>query len=80
VRPDQGSIDRGRRLGIAPADSASPVVLPVELRGSIDAGALAHPTTINADGSPQVTVIWIGRDGDELLSAHLDHRLKLRKT
>ena len=39
---------------------------------------MAHLATINADGSPQVTVIWIGLDGDELVSAHLGWYAKLR--
>jgi len=43
-------------------------------RRLIDSGALAHLVTINEDGSPQLSVVWVGRDGDELLSAHLDGR------
>lgn len=39
---------------------------------------MAHLSTINADGSPQVTVIWIGLDGDELVSGHLSWYTKLR--
>ena len=38
-------------------------VLPPELRDLIESGPLAHLSTINADGSPQVTVIWIGLTG-----------------
>ncbi len=38
---------------------------------------MAHLTTINADGSPQVSVIWIGLDGDDVVSSHLSRRLKL---
>ena len=52
--------------------------LSPELRELIEAGALAHLTTINADGSPQVSVIWIGIDGDDLVSGHMSHYLKLR--
>ncbi len=52
--------------------------LPNELRGLIESGPLAHVTTINADGSPQVTVIWIGLDGDALVSGHLHHHKKLK--
>jgi len=52
--------------------------LPAELTELIDAGPLAHLSTINADGSPQVSVMWIGRDGDELLSGHLGRYLKVR--
>ena len=43
-------------------------------RGLIESGALAHLATIDADGSPQVAIVWVGLDGDQLVSAHLDHR------
>jgi PPOX class probable F420-dependent enzyme len=52
--------------------------LPPELRDLIDSGPLAHLSTLNADGSPQVTVVWIGRDGDDLLSGHMRRWVKLR--
>jgi PPOX class probable F420-dependent enzyme len=39
---------------------------------------MAHLSTINADGSPQVTVIWIGLDGDDLVSGHMAWYAKLR--
>jgi hypothetical protein len=38
------------------------------LRDLIEAGPMAHLSTINADGSPQVSVIWIGLDGDDLVN------------
>ena len=53
-------------------------VLPRELRDLIESGPLAHLSTINADGSPQVTVIWIGQDGDDLVSGHMSRHAKLR--
>jgi PPOX class probable F420-dependent enzyme len=40
-------------------------------RELIESGALGHLVTLNPDGSPQVTCIWVGLDGDELVSAHL---------
>ena len=52
--------------------------LPRELRDLIDSGPLAHLSTINADGSPQVSVVWIGLDGDEVVSGHLAWYAKLR--
>ena len=52
--------------------------LPNELRGLIESGPLAHLSTINADGSPQVTVIWIGLDGDAIVSGHMHHHIKLK--
>jgi PPOX class probable F420-dependent enzyme len=39
---------------------------------------MAHLSTISADGSPQVSVIWIGLDGDDLVSAHMGRYAKLR--
>jgi PPOX class probable F420-dependent enzyme len=45
-------------------------------RRVIESGALAHLVTLNEDGSPQVTVVWVGLEGDELVSAHLDGRQK----
>jgi nitroimidazol reductase NimA-like FMN-containing flavoprotein (pyridoxamine 5'-phosphate oxidase superfamily) len=45
--------------------------LPAEARELIESGALAHLVTLNPDGSPQVTCIWVGVEGHELVSAHL---------
>ena len=39
---------------------------------------MAHLSTINADGSPQVSVIWVGLDGDDLVSGHMRRCAKLR--
>ena len=48
-------------------------------RELIMSGALAHLVTVNRDGSPQVSVIWVGLDGEELVSGHLDPgQLKIR--
>ncbi len=52
--------------------------LPSDLRALIEAGPLAHLATINADGTPQVSVIWIGLDGDDVVSGHLNWYAKLR--
>ena len=52
--------------------------LPRELRDLIASGPMAHLSTINPDGSPQVSVVWIGLDGDDLLSGHMSWYVKLR--
>ncbi len=52
--------------------------IPSELRELIVSGPLAHLATVNADGTAQVTVIWIGLDGDEIVSGHLGMNQKLR--
>jgi PPOX class probable F420-dependent enzyme len=54
------------------------VAMPEELRELIESGPLAHLSTIGPDGSPQVTVIWVGLDGDDLLSGHLHRTAKVR--
>jgi PPOX class probable F420-dependent enzyme len=40
-------------------------------RRLVESDALAHLVTLNPDGSPQVTCIWVGMDGDEIVSGHL---------
>jgi PPOX class probable F420-dependent enzyme len=49
-----------------------------EVRAALEVGHLAHLATLNEDGSPHVTVIWVGLDGDEIVSGHLGSRKKLR--
>ena len=50
-----------------------------EARGLIESGALGHLVTLNADGSPQVTCVWVGLDGDEIVSGHLpENQQKLK--
>jgi len=52
--------------------------LPDSARELIESGALGHLVTLNADGSPHVTCIWIGLDGDELVGGHLLRQQKIR--
>jgi PPOX class probable F420-dependent enzyme len=47
-------------------------VLHEGVKDLIGSGALGHLVTTNADGSPQVTCVWVGVDGDDLLTAHLN--------
>ncbi|TCO54355.1 PPOX class F420-dependent oxidoreductase [Actinocrispum wychmicini] len=49
-----------------------------ELRDLITSGPMVHLSTVNADGTPQVTVIWIGLDGDDLVSGHMSRSQKVR--
>jgi PPOX class probable F420-dependent enzyme len=46
-------------------------ILTDEIREALTAGRLGHLTTINPDGSPQVSVVWIGLDGDDIVIGHL---------
>jgi PPOX class probable F420-dependent enzyme len=52
--------------------------LPPEARELIESDALAHMVTLNADGSPQVSCVWVGLEDDELVSGHLRDQQKLR--
>jgi PPOX class probable F420-dependent enzyme len=54
------------------------VEIPAEARELLESAALAHLVTLNRDGSPQVTCIWVGLDGDEIVSGHLRPQQKLR--
>jgi PPOX class probable F420-dependent enzyme len=53
------------------AGFASMATLNEAARELIESGALAHLVTINPDGSPQVAIVWVGLDGDELIAGHL---------
>ena len=46
-------------------------------RALVESDALAHLVTLNSDGSPQVTCVWVGLEGDELVSGHLFRQKKL---
>jgi PPOX class probable F420-dependent enzyme len=47
-------------------------------RRLITSDALAHLVTLNADKSPQVTGVWTGLDGDEIVVGHLSRRRKVQ--
>jgi PPOX class probable F420-dependent enzyme len=49
-----------------------------EARKLIESNRLAHMVTLNPDGSPQVSCIWVGLDGDEIVSGHLPRNQKVR--
>jgi PPOX class probable F420-dependent enzyme len=53
-------------------------ILTQPVRDLLTSGRLAHLVTISPDGSPQVSVVWIGLDGEEIVSGHLGDRQKLR--
>jgi len=47
-------------------------------RELLESDALVHLVTINADGSPQVSIVWAGVEGDEIVCGHLPFHRKLR--
>ena len=52
--------------------------LPDPARALIESSALAHLVTLNADGSPQVSVVWVGLEDGEIVSGHLGDYQKVR--
>src|SRR5918999_3803783 len=51
--------------------------LPDSARAVIESAALAHLVTLNPDGSPQVSCVWVGLDGDEIVCGHLPRHRKV---
>jgi hypothetical protein len=47
------------------------MILNDTLRQALGAGHLTHPVSMNKDGSPQVSIVWVGLDGDETVCGHL---------
>jgi PPOX class probable F420-dependent enzyme len=52
--------------------------IPESARAVIDAGAIAHCVTLNPDGGPQLSAVWIGIEDGEVVFASLGMRQKLR--
>jgi PPOX class probable F420-dependent enzyme len=44
----------------------------------VDGRNYAVMATVNPDGSPQTSVVWVGRDGDDLLFSTVEGRVKHR--
>lgn len=47
-------------------------------RKLIESDRLAHMVTLNPDGSPQVSCVWVGLDGGEIVSGHLPRNQKVK--
>ena len=74
-----GGFPRGRLSKPVWLSETRPVELPESARALVESGALGHLVTLNPDGSPQVTCVWVAVEGEELLTGHLsDRQQKLR--
>jgi len=49
-----------------------------EIRDALDEKVFVHLGTLMSDGSPHVSVVWIGRDGDKVLFSTAEGRVKPR--
>jgi PPOX class probable F420-dependent enzyme len=54
------------------------VEMPETARAVIESGRLAHLVTVNPDGGPHVTLVWVGLDGDEIVVGKLMPDQKIR--
>ncbi|GAA1603908.1 PPOX class F420-dependent oxidoreductase [Kribbella sancticallisti] len=52
--------------------------IPESVRTVLASDALAHLVTINPDGTPQVSVVWVGLDGDEIVAGHVPESRKVK--
>jgi PPOX class probable F420-dependent enzyme len=53
-------------------------MIPDSIRTLIASGPLVHLTTLNPDGSPQVSVVWVGIEDDEFVCAHMGEAQKVK--
>jgi PPOX class probable F420-dependent enzyme len=54
------------------------VELNDDVREAIASSALAHVVTVDPDGAPQVTLAWVGLDGDDVVIGTLFDQRKLQ--
>lgn len=52
--------------------------LPDSAREVLESNGLAHLVTIAPDGSPQVSIVWVGLEDGEIVFGSLGDRQKLR--
>lgn len=50
--------------------------LSEKVKDALDENVFVHLATVMEDGSPQVSVIWVGRDGDKILFSTAEGRVK----
>ena len=52
--------------------------IPQSVRELLPKAPLAHLTTLNSDGGPQVTVVWVGIENEEFVIGHMAAHMKVR--
>ncbi len=52
--------------------------LPESARRVLESDALAHLVTLEPDGRPQMSCVWVGLDGDEIVAGHLPEHRKVK--
>jgi PPOX class probable F420-dependent enzyme len=54
------------------------IELPARLKEVLDAQVFAHLTTLDPDGAPQASAMWVTRDGDHIVMNTAKGRRKYR--
>jgi len=55
------------------------VEVPDSAREVLEGDGLAHLVTLDPGGRPQVSIVWVGLDGDEIVAGHLPEHRKIRE-
>ncbi len=53
-------------------------MIPDAARAALESGRLAHIVTLNPDGSPQMSCVWIGLDDGDIVIGSLPRNRKVR--
>ncbi len=56
----------------------APMRIPAPVVRLIDSAPIAHVVTLNADGSPHLSLAWVGIEDDEVVIGTLPEQPKLR--
>ena len=77
-----GNRNRGRRVAGSRhgpvASLVMPVPLPENARALLDRPEFATVATVEPDGRPHLSVVWVGLDGDDVLFSTVRGRRKTR--
>ena len=52
--------------------------IPAPAQAALEAGRLAHVVTVNRDGSPQMSCVWVGVEDGEIVLASLPRNRKVQ--
>ena len=67
-----------RTSRVVPRYDSAVATLPESARRVLEGPGLAHLVTLEPDGRPQVSIVWVGLDGDEIVAGHLAEHRKVR--
>jgi PPOX class probable F420-dependent enzyme len=69
---------RNDKVPLRSIEGEMPMQIPQTVRDVIEKGPFVHLTTLNPNGSPQVTVVWAGIEGEEFVMGHLAMHQKVK--